>query len=248
MRLWRRIGRAGRIGVLLGAGAAGTAAAIAAATVPDPSGVIHACYEVQAAGAPVTTSANLRIIDAGAGQTCTTTTTPGSPAPAEAPLDWNKRGLTGRTGLTGVAGPPGSRGPAGTLTVTSPPPGHAIGEVEFGKGLDLSVAAITFPTGTSFRMGLPGRANGGTLTLTATAGSQIPVRVDGSHYPGAVLVVSLAGEAGHPYLVFNFKLVAVKTIQWTSGGDESPKETITFEYGGLVVHYTQQDPIRRPHK
>jgi hypothetical protein len=27
-----------------------------------------------------------------------------------------------------------------------------------------------------------------------------------------------------------------------SGGDESPKETVTFEYGGLVVHYQQQKP------
>jgi hypothetical protein len=27
-----------------------------------------------------------------------------------------------------------------------------------------------------------------------------------------------------------------------SGGDESPKETVTFEYGGLLVHYEQQKP------
>ena len=41
------------------------------------------------------------------------------------------------------------------------------------------------------------------------------------------------------YLVFVFKLVAVKTISW-SYDDESPKETITFDYGGLQVHYSQQ--------
>ena len=27
-----------------------------------------------------------------------------------------------------------------------------------------------------------------------------------------------------------------------SGGDEAPKETVTFEYGGLVVQYAQQSP------
>src|SRR3954453_9234144 len=40
------------------------------------------------------------------------------------------------------------------------------------------------------------------------------------------------GTAGQMYLVFNFKLVAVKTVSW-SYDDESPKETVTFEYGGL---------------
>jgi len=46
---------------------------------------------------------------------------------------------------------------------------------------------------------------------------------------------------GKFYLCFCFKLVAVKTISW-SYDDESPKETVTFEYGGLQVHYTPQKP------
>ena len=45
--------------------------------------------------------------------------------------------------------------------------------------------------------------------------------------------------AGIIYLVFLFKLAAVKTISW-SYDDESPKETTTFEYGGLQVHYCPQ--------
>lgn len=43
------------------------------------------------------------------------------------------------------------------------------------------------------------------------------------------------------FLVFTFKLVAVKTVSWAHD-DKSPKETITFEYGGLVVQYAQQKP------
>ncbi len=46
---------------------------------------------------------------------------------------------------------------------------------------------------------------------------------------------------GSMYLVFCFKLVAVKTIAW-SYDDESPKETVTFEYGGLIVQYMLQKP------
>ncbi len=31
-------------------------------------------------------------------------------------------------------------------------------------------------------------------------------------------------------------------LSMVSGGDEAPKETVTFEYGGLQVHYSQQKP------
>ena len=47
--------------------------------------------------------------------------------------------------------------------------------------------------------------------------------------------------SGAPYLRFDFKLVAVKTIAW-SHDEESPRETVTFEYGGLQMRYTPQKP------
>jgi type VI secretion system secreted protein Hcp len=50
-----------------------------------------------------------------------------------------------------------------------------------------------------------------------------------------------ADVSGQVFLRFDFKLVAVKTISWAHD-DESPKETVTFEYGGLQVRYCQQKP------
>jgi type VI secretion system Hcp family effector len=47
--------------------------------------------------------------------------------------------------------------------------------------------------------------------------------------------------SGKIFLRFDFKLVAVKTISW-SNDEDSPKEEVTFEYGGLQVRYNQQDP------
>jgi type VI secretion system secreted protein Hcp len=47
--------------------------------------------------------------------------------------------------------------------------------------------------------------------------------------------------SGVIFLRFDFKLVAVKTISWAHD-DEAPKETMTFEYGGLQMRYTQQLP------
>ena len=49
-----------------------------------------------------------------------------------------------------------------------------------------------------------------------------------------------AKVSGQIFLRFDFKLVAVKTVSW-SHDDESPKEEVTFEYGGLQVRYNQQD-------
>jgi type VI secretion system secreted protein Hcp len=47
--------------------------------------------------------------------------------------------------------------------------------------------------------------------------------------------------SGVMFLVFTFKMVAVKTVSWAHD-DEAPKETVTFEYGGLNVQYAQQKP------
>ena len=49
-----------------------------------------------------------------------------------------------------------------------------------------------------------------------------------------------ASSTGVAFLKFTFKLVAVKTISYT-GPDQSPKEFVTFEYGGLVIEYWQQN-------
>ena len=45
--------------------------------------------------------------------------------------------------------------------------------------------------------------------------------------------------SGGIFLRFDFKLVAVKTISWAHD-ETSPKETVSFEYGGLQMRYTRQ--------
>ena len=50
-----------------------------------------------------------------------------------------------------------------------------------------------------------------------------------------------ADVSGQVFLRFDFKLVAVKTISWAHD-ETSPKETVSFEYGGLQMRYAQQDP------
>ncbi len=52
---------------------------------------------------------------------------------------------------------------------------------------------------------------------------------------------AIGGEdtSGGIFLRFDFKLVAVKTISWAHD-ETSPKETVSFEYGGLQMRYMRQ--------
>jgi type VI secretion system secreted protein Hcp len=51
-----------------------------------------------------------------------------------------------------------------------------------------------------------------------------------------------AGQTGAAYLTFAFRMVAVKSIEWSgSTGDDVPSETVIFEYGAMALCYRQQD-------
>ena len=67
---------------------------------------------------------------------------------------------------------------------------------------------------------------------------------NGTPFKTVVLAMRKAAgtdAAGTFFLRFDFKLAAVKTISW-SHDDESPKEEMTFEYGGLQMRYGIQEP------
>jgi hypothetical protein len=79
---------------------------VAYASVPDPGGVIHACYKtpVPAHGTP------LNVIDT-AGGSCGSGTTA---------ITWNQQGPQGPAGPAGPQGPQGATGPAGPQGDTGP--------------------------------------------------------------------------------------------------------------------------------
>jgi type VI secretion system secreted protein Hcp len=76
------------------------------------------------------------------------------------------------------------------------------------------------------------------MACSGTAFAQVSLGLRKSAGAGGA---GAGGVSGLMFLRFDFKLVAVKTISW-SHDDESPKEEVTFEYGGLQVRYNQQDP------
>jgi hypothetical protein len=87
---------------------AALAAGVSYATVPDSTGVIHACYKVDPNGNPDNNAA-LRIIHPAV------VSTPDSTAckKNEQALDWNVRGVAGPQGPRGPSGPQGPSGPSG---------------------------------------------------------------------------------------------------------------------------------------
>jgi type VI protein secretion system component Hcp len=142
------IGKFGRAGLLVVAGAIGGGAAFAVASVPDANNVIHACYQVTTSSgtvAPSPANGNIRIIDPAAGQSCS----PGVPGqvPAESALNWN---VTGPAGPAGPAGPTGAAG--GTGAAGSPG------------------ASVTIPAGNTLT--LPG---GGVVRVGNIAGTVAPL-------------------------------------------------------------------------
>jgi hypothetical protein len=96
---------------------------VASATIPDPDGVIHACYKKP--------YGNLRVVEAPP-QTCDN---------SEAPLEWNvagPQGPEGKPGPEGPQGPPGPQGPAGVISGRVVV--HQEKVVEHGDGVDLLTA------------------------------------------------------------------------------------------------------------
>ncbi len=68
---------------------------------------------------------------------------------------------------------------------------------------------------------------------------------EGDHIPSAVVTMRKAGgTAGQSvFLKYTFDTVMVESIQWSgsSGGDDSPTESLSLAFGKVKIEYFQQD-------
>jgi Collagen triple helix repeat (20 copies). len=95
MNVRKRIGvRLGMTILVIGMVTAAVLGIAVMASIPDSSGVIHACYDVN--------KGNVRVVESSAN--CKTT---------EAAISWNQTGPQGPAGSPGPAGPQGATGPQG---------------------------------------------------------------------------------------------------------------------------------------
>jgi type VI secretion system secreted protein Hcp len=67
----------------------------------------------------------------------------------------------------------------------------------------------------------------------------------GAHIPSAIVTMRKAtGEGGQkPFLVYTFTNVMVESIQWSgsTGGDDTPTESVSFAFEKVETSYQQQD-------
>ena len=129
-----RIGRRLLVVVSAVAALALAAGAIAYATIPDASGVIHGCY--------MKSGGSLRVFDASV-TSCKS---------GETELDWNVQGQAGPAGPPGAAGTPGTPGSPGSPGPPGPA-GSAVayahvnsdGTVDAGHSKNITQANVTHP-------------------------------------------------------------------------------------------------------
>jgi type VI secretion system secreted protein Hcp len=67
----------------------------------------------------------------------------------------------------------------------------------------------------------------------------------GQHFPKAIVTMRKAGGTGgqQPFLMYTFEEVFVESIQWSgsTGGDDTPTESVSFVFGKVSVEYLAQD-------
>jgi type VI secretion system secreted protein Hcp len=67
----------------------------------------------------------------------------------------------------------------------------------------------------------------------------------GTHYTTAKVILRKASgsDKALDFLVYEFKEVMVESIQWSgsSGGDDTPSESVSFAFGAVTITYTSQD-------
>jgi type VI secretion system secreted protein Hcp len=183
-------------------------------------------------------------------------------------ISWDAQGPPGTTGSTGSQGPVGQSSVVnvpssvacptpGAVTAANVPetyldipgiPGESTNPSFLNQISVLSWSLGGSGPGSSSACGHPNASSPhGDLTVVKSIDKASPglmlAASQGTNLGTVTLteVHSKGSGAGSFLLTFTFKLVVVKTISW-SHDDESPKETITFEYGGLSVRYQSANP------
>ena len=66
---------------------------------------------------------------------------------------------------------------------------------------------------------------------------------DGSHFTDAHVVLRKAGGNKLEYLKYDFKEIYIESVQWSgsSGGDDTPMESVSFAFGGVTISYQPQN-------
>jgi type VI secretion system secreted protein Hcp len=206
-------------------------AAMAYATIPDSSGVVHGCFD---------NSGHLRVIDSAA-ETCKKN---------ETAIDWNRSGLPGPAGLTGATGPKGDTGPAGPPG----PPGagapnqRVIGQITITDINTEPVPVRAFSWGVKMSIasgggggGGAGKANFDDLRVVKDLDENSPkllvAAATGRHLQRAVLTIFEEGSTSTPLATYTLTDVLLTVDAHGDDGKAggAPTEEIQFTYSKIEL-------------
>jgi type VI protein secretion system component Hcp len=243
-----RIGRAGRVGLVLAAGLAGGGTALALGA-GNSGGVITACVQGTVGATspfvPLTIPGNVRIIDPSEQQACTTT--PGS-VTRQHEITWNNVGAQGVPGAIGANGRVGATGPSGPITITMPTvrPGAApIGGVQLNDGNKLvrfKILSLSVLPSEQRAFSGPGPAGGvagnfkfGAFVIRKTIDQVSPVlfrsAAVGSSAKSGLLLVQVPSETGLHTLTGKLTDVSVPAVQDSA----NELEEVAFEFKTISI-------------
>ncbi len=117
---------------------------------------------------------------------------------------------------------------------------------EFSFGIENTLNITSASTGAG-----AGKADFKEFTIKKQTDKASPILAStcgkGGHYEKVELKLRKSGAkggsvSGDVYLSYDFKIVAVKSVEWSgSSGDDVPEETVVFEYGALKIGYKPQN-------
>ena len=211
------------------------------ASVPDNSGVIHACYQVSDPGqtVPIGPGPNMRVIDPSASQSCNN---------SEVAFSWNSTGPQGPQGPQGPRGPQGSVGSGFTVVnptvkVTSAPIGHVV----LGTGPN-ALSFDLLASGFDRTITKSGKVKIKEFTITKkedkASAKLFKACATGKHFPAVSISMRKAGGSQTEFIKIKMNEVVISSIQSSStgGGGSKPEESLTLTFAKVSVEYKPQNP------
>lgn len=124
------------------------------------------------------------------------------------------------------------------------------------KGFEKQIEVYSFSLGASnpTTIGAGGGGGAGKVSISSfnfmkktdiTSPVLFQACCDGTHYDKVSITLNKSGgKAPVDFLKYEFEQVYVESIQWSgsSGGDDTPTESVSFAFGKMVVTYTGQNP------
>jgi type VI secretion system secreted protein Hcp len=122
------------------------------------------------------------------------------------------------------------------------------------KGLEKSIELYSFSFGASnpVSVNAHGGMGAGKVSISsfnlmkksdATSPELFQACCTGHHYDEAVVQLFKAGGTQQKFIEYKFEDVMVESIQWSgsSGGDDTPTESLSFAFQKVEIMYQQQD-------